>query len=131
MVIFWARCCIILFFKKKIRVALESRTLIWVPLLRAMTLKKHVLKLSEYKANIISYPLIATHCNHETLEKNDFIFLVYFRKSKILLMILVQLVVTTSQLSCYSISPNISKLISANSVLTREVNKNNLLGGQF
>ena len=27
------------FFKKKIRVALESRTLIWVPLLQAMTLK--------------------------------------------------------------------------------------------
>ena len=28
-----------IFFKKKIRVALESRTLIWVPLLQAMTLK--------------------------------------------------------------------------------------------
>ena len=40
MVIFWARCCIILFFKKIIRVALESRTLIWVPLLQAMTLNK-------------------------------------------------------------------------------------------
>ena len=37
-VIFWARCCVILFFKKKIRVALESRSLIWVPLLQAMTL---------------------------------------------------------------------------------------------
>ena len=34
---FWARCCIILIFLKKIRVALESRTLIWVPLLQAMT----------------------------------------------------------------------------------------------
>ena len=39
MVIFWARCCITLFSKKKIRVAFESRTLIWVPLLQAMTLK--------------------------------------------------------------------------------------------
>ena len=39
MVIFWARCCIILFFLKKIRVALESQTLIWVPLLQAKTLK--------------------------------------------------------------------------------------------
>ena len=36
---YWARCCIIVFFKKKTRLALESRTLIWVPLLQAMTLK--------------------------------------------------------------------------------------------
>ena len=38
---FWARCCVILFFKKNICVALESRTLIWVLLLQAMTLKYH------------------------------------------------------------------------------------------
>ena len=40
MVIFWARCCIILFFLNKIRVALESRALIWVPLLLAITLNQ-------------------------------------------------------------------------------------------
>ena len=40
MVIFWAQCCIILFSLKKNRVALESRTLVWVPLLQAKTLNQ-------------------------------------------------------------------------------------------
>ena len=57
MVIFWARCCIILFFKKKIRVALESRTLIWVPLLQAMTLNMFNSKCC-FKAERKSYTLL-------------------------------------------------------------------------
>ena len=62
MVIFWARCCIILFFKKKIRVALESRTLIWVPLLQAMTLNIIKIKGAEMYAKAYQ-PTVRTTCH--------------------------------------------------------------------
>ena len=41
-----------IFFFKKIRVALESRTLIWAPLLQAMTLNNNTNRVSKGKTKI-------------------------------------------------------------------------------
>ena len=61
--------CIILFFKKKILVALESRTLIWVPLLQAMTLKELKMIFQASDVSILQLQHKRLYWNIKTLHK--------------------------------------------------------------